>query len=328
MSDHIPQELLTDIFSRLPAKSLLRFRCVSKTWHCLISDPSFIALHLETARNGELLFLRYKLEGPRITDERFFLYPDDCLPENPVGVLDCPFKADDYVNIVERSFQFLFPYIHSHSLGFGFDSKTDDYKLVKLVYLADDDFDFTRPPLVEIFSLRSRGWRMVHHDLEFFTTAFSKAVLLNRACHWLAHKPQNGGEVIILFDLGEEVLGEIEVPDCLVNQYSFMDVAVFDGSLLLVPSHKRNGGEHRLSVWIMKEYGVAGSWTKLFNFPYLVWFSRLVAFRQNGKVLLAMGGKLFFYDPNTEELSDTRILAKTYSVYLDTFVDSLVLMDE
>lgn len=131
-----------------------------------------------------------------------------------------------------------------------------------------------------------------------------------------------------MFDLGEEVLGEIEVPDCLVNQYSFMDVAVFDGSLLLVPSHKRNGGEHNLSVWIMKEYGVAGSWTKLFNFPYLVWFSRLVAFRQNGKVLLAMGGKLFFYDPNTEELSDTRILAKTYSVYLDIFVDSLALMDE
>ncbi|KAE9449164.1 hypothetical protein C3L33_18939, partial [Rhododendron williamsianum] len=36
-----PDEIILWILSKLPAKSLLRFRCVSKHWSYLISDPSF-----------------------------------------------------------------------------------------------------------------------------------------------------------------------------------------------------------------------------------------------------------------------------------------------
>ncbi|XP_062009190.1 putative F-box protein At3g52320 isoform X2 [Rosa rugosa] len=38
--------VIDDILSRLPAKSLLRFRCVCKAWRALISDPYFIRKHL------------------------------------------------------------------------------------------------------------------------------------------------------------------------------------------------------------------------------------------------------------------------------------------
>ncbi|XP_058006579.1 uncharacterized protein LOC131181983 [Hevea brasiliensis] len=75
------------------------------------------------------------------------------------------------------------PYIHS--LGFGFDSTTDDFKLVSVVYLQDSDFNFYEiPPLVEIYSLRSRCWRMVHNDLrhaipECSTSAFLKGALFD-----------------------------------------------------------------------------------------------------------------------------------------------------
>ncbi|KAF2293487.1 hypothetical protein GH714_002218 [Hevea brasiliensis] len=72
-----------------------------------------------------------------------------------------------------------------------------------------------------------------------------------------------------------------------------------------------------------------GSWTKLFNISHLEWIRRLVAFRQNGKVLLAkVDGELVFYDPKTEEISATEILGNTRSFYLDTLVESLVLLDE
>lgn len=39
-SGELPPELLIKIFSRLPVKSTLKFRCVSKAWFSLLSDPS------------------------------------------------------------------------------------------------------------------------------------------------------------------------------------------------------------------------------------------------------------------------------------------------
>ncbi|CAM0880237.1 unnamed protein product [Alopecurus aequalis] len=40
------EELVTEILLRLPVKSLLRFKSVSKAWCAIISDPSFIRSHL------------------------------------------------------------------------------------------------------------------------------------------------------------------------------------------------------------------------------------------------------------------------------------------
>ncbi|XP_062162172.1 F-box/kelch-repeat protein At3g06240-like [Alnus glutinosa] len=49
MSNSLPNEVIAKILSRLPVKSVIRFRCVSKTWCSLISRPHFIATHLSRA---------------------------------------------------------------------------------------------------------------------------------------------------------------------------------------------------------------------------------------------------------------------------------------
>ncbi|KAJ9174392.1 hypothetical protein P3X46_013039 [Hevea brasiliensis] len=374
MSDHLPQELLAENLSRLPVKSLLKCRCVSKTWSSLITDPSFIAQHLKktAARNSGLLFFRYSTREfvwPFKENVRYLLYPDESFPANPVEELDCPFKGikrlanivgscngvfclsyDVYGKYTERAslwnpsvrkivnipcpiftFTSYGPYIPS--LGFGFDSTTDDYKLVRIV-CSHFNYGEIRP-FVEIYSLRSRGWRKVDNNLQYVITARSTSAFLNGACHWVATKRGYGHGVcdaIVSFSLGEEVFGEMEVPDCLVKKYQFVDVAVFDGSLLLAASFKFSG-ESCFTVWMMKEYGVPGSWTKLFDIPdfesHLKWIRKLVAFRQSGKVLLAkLFGQLVFYDPKTEEIFDTKIRGNALSFYLDTFVESLVLLNE
>lgn len=41
----LPVELVDDILSRLPAKTLCRFKCVCKAWHYTLSDLSFKQLH-------------------------------------------------------------------------------------------------------------------------------------------------------------------------------------------------------------------------------------------------------------------------------------------
>jgi len=48
----LPIEIITEeILPRLPAKSLLRFRCVCRLFKTLISSPGFINLHLERSQS-------------------------------------------------------------------------------------------------------------------------------------------------------------------------------------------------------------------------------------------------------------------------------------
>ena len=44
--ENLPRELIVDILSRLPVKTLCRFKCVLKPWRSLISDPDFVKTHL------------------------------------------------------------------------------------------------------------------------------------------------------------------------------------------------------------------------------------------------------------------------------------------
>ncbi|XP_058754612.1 F-box/kelch-repeat protein At3g23880-like [Vicia villosa] len=43
----IPDDLISEVLSLLNVKSILRFRCVSKFWDTLITDPIFVNLHLK-----------------------------------------------------------------------------------------------------------------------------------------------------------------------------------------------------------------------------------------------------------------------------------------
>ncbi|KAL8107370.1 hypothetical protein AgCh_023959 [Apium graveolens] len=53
----LPAHLVLEILYRTPVKSLVRFRCVSKSWFALLDHPTFIQMHLEfnTLRNKLLI---------------------------------------------------------------------------------------------------------------------------------------------------------------------------------------------------------------------------------------------------------------------------------
>ncbi|KAF2293516.1 hypothetical protein GH714_002377 [Hevea brasiliensis] len=280
MSDHLPQELLAEVLSRLPVKSLLKCRCVSKTWYSLIADPSFIAQHLKktAARNSGLLFFSYstrELVWPFKENVRYLLYPDESFPANPVEELDCPFKGiKRFVNIV-GSCNGVFCLSDDVYGKYAEKAFLWNPSVRKIVNIPCPNFTFT-----------SYGPYIPHLGL-----ALIPLLMIISLC----------ADVIVSFSLGEEVFGEMEVPDCLVKKYHYMDVAVFDGSLLLVASFKLTG-EGCFTVWMMKEYGIPGSWTKLFNISHLKWIRK--------------------------RIFDTKIWGNAHSFYLDTFVESLVLLDE
>ncbi|KAE8776927.1 F-box protein [Hordeum vulgare] len=53
----LPDEIIFDILTRVPVNSACRFRCVSREWDALISDPDFVAAH--KSRHAEPLVAVY-----------------------------------------------------------------------------------------------------------------------------------------------------------------------------------------------------------------------------------------------------------------------------
>ncbi|KAM7488734.1 hypothetical protein LguiB_026218 [Lonicera macranthoides] len=58
----IPDEIIDNILLRLPVKSLLRFKCVSKRWLSTISDPNF-----HHKKEYESILVAELLKTPTIT---------------------------------------------------------------------------------------------------------------------------------------------------------------------------------------------------------------------------------------------------------------------
>ncbi|KAF3957205.1 hypothetical protein CMV_017754 [Castanea mollissima] len=192
--------------------------------------------------------------------------------------------------------KFPFSYLPMEHVGLGYDPITDDYKLQ------------------------------------------SESVFVNGSVHWLAETEKNirfdsddddtFRNGIFTFHIGDEIFHEMAVPKCVELVYDLnMNLAVLGGSLALIPWNRRNLGVEQYSVWVMKEYGVAESWTKIFDIDVGEGLGRVVGFTNNGEALVTKDGKLLFYNPSSRRTLNPHIYAQPASLYLDTYMDSLVLLN-
>jgi len=76
-----PDEILTEILSHLPVKSLIQTRSVSKFFNSLISDPIFIKMHLHRSAQNPHLTL---VSGKSVAEFRLVTVPLTQLVENPL----------------------------------------------------------------------------------------------------------------------------------------------------------------------------------------------------------------------------------------------------
>ncbi|XP_074265211.1 F-box/kelch-repeat protein At3g23880-like [Silene latifolia] len=54
-SNYVPPEIWTHILSKLPARTLIKFRCVCKSWRSDIDNPVFAHMHYQNSGNNKLL---------------------------------------------------------------------------------------------------------------------------------------------------------------------------------------------------------------------------------------------------------------------------------
>jgi F-box interacting protein len=210
--------------------------------------------------------------------------------------------------------------------AFGHDPVNDDYKVVRVsefISWCDREFE------VKIYSLRAHSWRRVKHKWPKKESSIaSKPAFLNGAVHWLAAtRSRRSLEMLVALDLATEKFRMYKTPFKLGHGVSKLELEVLGGALCVCVHRYMEESD---SVWVMKEYGLASSWTLLCTITQeAVIYCKPLVFSKNGeKVLIEQDfDKLFWYDVEEETASKVEILGMPDNFRTATCVGSLVLLN-
>ncbi|VVA33924.1 PREDICTED: F-box/kelch-repeat [Prunus dulcis] len=345
----LPWELIVEILSWLPVKSLGRFRCVSKPWNALIADPNFIKMHFnKTSENDDVFYQRRRLIfnepgccslysvnlDQLILNQNNDHGADDLIaPEAHLVCGDLPsyrvvdlFYCDGLLLCKLAEMPMTIYLVNPTTgeseelpeapdniqhLGFGFDHSTDDYKVVSAVFY--DMLVFC------VYSLKTGSWEELECSLPYSGAYTFHAVLLNGTLHWIMETPDQTS-MIVAFLLEEEQAGEIPLPVEYSSDAGDCVLGVFRDCLCLTHcSDERTYNE----FWVMNEYGEGQSWTKIkISIPYSE--LSLSGFWKENHDLLVFQKQLVMYNFKEQGFCNLSIPGFPHVDCIGTYLESLV----
>ncbi|GKB34039.1 putative F-box protein [Tanacetum coccineum] len=187
MADFLCEELIDEILGKLPPKSLLRFRTLSKSW--LHPEDEYMwkesakfpvsNCHIVGSCNG--IICLYKNIGSSFTLWNPSIRRKLTIPSHPSG-------------------DFTLAY------GFGFDPLADDYKIVSI--------SFEGVQTSFLYSMKANVWSHIGPPSTSFYTVKSFACFVNGILHWVvkSESSDTGHSYILTFDLSTHVFGMISLP--------------------------------------------------------------------------------------------------------------------
>nr|POE69239.1 f-box protein cpr30 [Quercus suber] len=343
---YLPDEILTHIFTFLPIKSIIICTSVSKIWKSLIKNPTFISTHLHhshnknqnlfllsVSRNGKQVYTLHKedndpdfieytsFDSPFHAPHRQHLHHRTYYPCGTFngliclsyGLTNCTEEIFLWNPCVRKILQLPYPdvTVDTHgasctSFGFGFDPKTNDYKVVRILSILGPLYFVKSRPVVDVYSLSTGEWRMLSASASLppicAVTSCWLPAFANGALHWIAIT--NDKHFVLVFDLGDEVFRQILLPPQLPGQMIWARLSVYGNSIAGFQTTLGIDQMTQINIWVMKEYGVASSWTPFFtaDFDFGEAIVRPIGFRRNGDALFVFGeGKLVSWNPESKE---------------------------
>ncbi|EYU45519.1 hypothetical protein MIMGU_mgv1a018768mg, partial [Erythranthe guttata] len=143
--------------------------------------------------------------------------------------------------------------------GFGYDESHDDYKVI---YIKDTNYIFPEPYQYEtrMYSSKTNSWKKFDNYEKHRLQGTHDVILVKGRLHWLVQYNRNtGSRDIVSLDLAEEEYHTfshgVEYSSGVV---SLVELGGYLGLMNLMSGADAN-------VWVMKEYGVTESWTKVWT---------------------------------------------------------------
>nr|XP_023892015.1 F-box/kelch-repeat protein At3g23880-like [Quercus suber] len=249
--EHLPHDIVLNILAYLPVKSVLRFRCVSKTWDSSITTPSFISAHLNLNKNNNNLayLINFSPTGsrfnntipsfiggydptfnriseyavPSVFSSSYYHTADSCnglvcFTQHGHGDYPTNTGAIYLWNPSIRKLKSLPGFSQTQYLrfftGFAYQSNTNDYKVVKISQMPADHNGIKTE--AEVYTLSSNSWRRVEISLANTVLGVPvnlTATFVSGALHWLGHVFEGESLFMILsFDVNNDKFGEIALP--------------------------------------------------------------------------------------------------------------------
>ncbi|XP_057797591.1 F-box/kelch-repeat protein At3g23880-like [Salvia miltiorrhiza] len=323
------KEITEEILSRLPVKSLLRFRCVSKAWRSLIDSKRFIKMHYQNStRNPSLA--RHKvllLKYVGVATLELTLVQRSVLDksENQVVELDFPISHNSIVGCCNglvclvRNRQFVLwnpstriskklPHLDDlddyddygdnrafDSCGFGWDESSGDYKVFATATVCAWNRSDNGKAIAMMYSLKRDSWKEVKGwDSWKKTNGISilgDGMTMGMLASGSLHWEMCDRRGVVAFDLKREVIGAVELPECSEG-CRWLGIGVIGECL---SAYYRREYSSCVEIWMKKKE----SWEKVVVLDQLCYplhiSPALAPFWGGGFLLIKIGNLMFFY---------------------------------
>ncbi|XP_004305241.1 PREDICTED: F-box protein CPR30-like [Fragaria vesca subsp. vesca] len=277
----LPEEIIEHILTFLPVKSLIRFTCVSKRFRSIIlSDPKFAQSQFQAVRDRKTLDHRllYSIDGPRF--ESLDLKTPSFGDPSSVRKLKLPFPSPSSAVVLLGS------------------CNADDYRVL---VVSMDCIDVKNEGA--IYSSKAHAWKTLEADV--LSIISYQGTFLKEALHWL--DTQDEIEAFDLTQQEEHKFRKMLLPRAFEDG-NFSSVGVFAGECLSL-AHCPMAAADCILVWVMREYGVRDSWTKLFNLKFSDPPKDLWGYIHRAVLVMETGIVAGIYvDGNDKDLGSVKIL--------------------
>ncbi|XP_059291532.1 F-box/kelch-repeat protein At3g23880-like [Lycium ferocissimum] len=265
---NLPVDILVEILSRVPAKSLHRFRCVSKWFNCLICDHQFQNKHLGHAksctRDLESKRLITRVDGLALsfslssTYNNAFTWRPNYVSDNKrksstFMLVNCP-SVNGLLCVKLGTFDKLAVHLWNPTTnelrrlpnsslflgeetydpcdepiyGLGHDSANDDYVVVRMIMRSPNSMVIK----FEVYSLKNDSWRLI--QLQPFSYAsfrqdeYFNCQSLNSRFHWMVLDDNRDDISYVIVSLNLSNDEYKEIPQPNYQKFSIVDVDYTD----------------------------------------------------------------------------------------------------